>query len=75
MSKVTNFFKPFLKLFEAQQLTEQITKKELDYTAGIESKETNPDRLLNETGRDVTLYDLMLMDDRIKFSINLSLSQ
>lgn len=69
--KISNAFKQLLTFMRPAELSEPIVKKDLDYFAGIESEETNPDRLLNDTGRDVRLYDLMLMDDRIRFSVNL----
>lgn len=71
MPKLTEYLAPFLRLFKDESIQQDIVKKSLDRWAGLETEEQNPDRLLNETGRNITLYDSMLMDDRIDFALQL----
>jgi SPP1 gp7 family putative phage head morphogenesis protein len=51
--------------------TEQVLTKTLDYNAGLESELENPDSLLENKSKDLTFYDTLLNDDKIKSSIEL----
>jgi SPP1 gp7 family putative phage head morphogenesis protein len=66
---LTNFFKPIINA--ASNLTGQILRHSLETTAGIEVEEHNPDAFLEKKGKDLTFYDTMLLDDRIKFVTDL----
>lgn len=67
---IKEIFKPLIT--SIRDLTSrQILTKSLEYSAGIESELQNPDRILNTRNKDLTLYDLMLMDDKIKSSLEL----
>ena len=49
----------------------QILEKALDRAAGIETQQENPDKLLLDLGKQLDLYDVILLDDRVNFSHNL----
>ena len=63
------FFKPLLNILKKSNKT--IVPKELDYVSGLEVREQNPDELINSKGKDLTLYDTMLLDDVISSTIEL----
>lgn len=68
----SHIFSPLLKLFK--KITpdrEIILRKELDYLSGAETRLENPDALITEKGKDLTLYDTMLLDDVIYSTIEL----
>lgn len=53
-------------------LTKDIFRKELELASGLEIQQENPDTLLRDTGdRELAIYDLMLLDDRVSMAINL----
>lgn len=69
-----NFWTPLLSL--SKQISNKpdlkpILKKSLDYNAGLEYQLTNPDTLLENKNKDLTFYDTMMLDDRIKSIIEL----
>ena len=54
-------------------LQTQILDKDLDYESGIEFPLQNPDKLLDDKGKDLTLYDTMMGDDRVKSIVELKI--
>ena len=50
---------------------EQIFKEDLELHAGLKYKLENPDTLISDKNTDLTLYDKMLSDDKIKSTIEL----
>lgn len=52
----------------------EILKKSMEIVAGLESELRNPDALLNKKNVDLTLYDTLMLDDTIKFVIDLKKS-
>lgn len=52
-------------------LTKKILTKSLDYYSGIETKLQNPDRVITDNNKDLKLYDLMLLDDKIKNTLDI----
>ncbi len=61
----------FLQFAEPDGLTKDIVKKELDFNAGLDYQERNPDKLLMDKGKDIQLYDTMMFDDVISGTINI----
>lgn len=58
---------PLLDILSGQKsLVEPIIKKSLDFTSGLENELQNPDPFLREKRKDVSFYDEMLTDDRIR---------
>ena len=51
--------------------TQQILTKTLDFSAGLETQLENPDILLENKSKDLTFYDTLMNDDKIKSSIEL----
>lgn len=52
-------------------IQKQILEKSLDYVSGLETEQQNPDKLLDDKNKDLTLYDLLLNDDKINGTINM----
>jgi SPP1 gp7 family putative phage head morphogenesis protein len=67
---VKQFFQPIISATR-DFITKNILTKALDYNSGLEYKLQNPDRILGTTNKDLTLYDLMLMDDKIKNTLEI----
>jgi SPP1 gp7 family putative phage head morphogenesis protein len=67
---IKELFTPLLKTFKIS-LQKEILEKSLDRTAGLELKQINPDQLLNDKGFDLSIYDTMLLDDRVSMATNL----
>jgi SPP1 gp7 family putative phage head morphogenesis protein len=67
---IKSHFKSLLKTLKSSQ-SKQILTKSLDRSAGLELQQINPDQLLNDRGYDLSLYDTMLLDDRVSMATNL----
>jgi hypothetical protein len=68
-----NYIKPYINIFKlnsqpivSEGLREKYLTKTLDYSAGIEYELENPDTLLEDKSQDLTLYDTIFRDDKIK---------
>jgi SPP1 gp7 family putative phage head morphogenesis protein len=73
LNKPRDFFYPILSLFRNSAFPDQseILKKNLERNYGLEYELENPDTLLEDKGKDVTFYDKIMLDDRIKSIIEL----
>jgi len=69
-SKLKDILMPVL-LATRSGLQKQVLDKSLDYVSGLESPLINPDKLLNDKGKNLQLYDTMMLDDRISSIVNL----
>ena len=52
-------------------IQKEILNRSLEETSGLEMPLRNPDALLEQKSETLRLYDTMILDDRIKFSIDL----
>lgn len=52
-------------------IKQQILNRDTSITAGLETQLRNPDKLLHDKNQTLELYDKMMLDGRIKFSIEL----
>jgi len=62
--------KPLVRTIQSP-IQKQILNRALEEAAGLEMPLRNPDALLDEKSETLRLYDTMMLDDRIKFSIDL----
>ena len=69
LKRIRNLFK--LKETKQPIPSKKILKKTLDYSSGLEYQLENPDSLLTNKGKDLTFYDTMMLDDKIKGTIEL----
>jgi len=71
LDQIKTFYAPLLRAFKGAPIEKQIFEQSLVTASGFESKRENPDKLLENLSRTVTLYDIMLLDDRIKMALEL----
>ena len=73
--RLQSYLQPFLNLFKdnipTKPPTEEILKKDLDYSSGMESELENPDSLLENKSKDLRFYDTLVSDDKVKSCIEL----
>jgi SPP1 gp7 family putative phage head morphogenesis protein len=68
---IASRFKELVSTFKPS-LTKQIFTKNLEYDSGMEIQQENPDELIWGKGdRELRIYDMMLLDDRVSMAINL----
>jgi len=66
---IKDIFKPILETMQGK--SRDVLEKEMDYASGAESPLINPDKFLEEKGKDLRFYDVMMMDDRISMVLNM----
>jgi SPP1 gp7 family putative phage head morphogenesis protein len=52
-------------------ITDDLMRKSLDYNAILDFRLRNPDQLLLDNGKNIRLYDEMMLDDAINSTINI----
>ncbi len=68
MKSIVEFFNPIINTIKDIGL-KALEQRGLEEAAGLESAEMNPDDFLDKKGKDLTFYDAMMKDDRIKLAI------
>jgi SPP1 gp7 family putative phage head morphogenesis protein len=63
-------FKPIISATR-DLTTKSILTKALDFNSGIESQLQNPDKMLTANNKDLTLFDTMLLDDKIRNTLEI----
>ena len=71
MTLLQSLSQPQLQILQKQPIGREILEKDLDRVSGMEIQRENPDELITELGKDLGIYDKMMFDDRINFSIAL----
>jgi hypothetical protein len=71
LGSIYSFIQEGLSLLKSAPGPQEILKRWLDISSATESKLENPDTLLNNLGERVDIYDLMMLDDRVNFGVNL----
>jgi len=66
---IQQLFKPLINISRSQD--KDYLTRNLPEAAGLEHEYMNPDAMLDKKGKDLTFYDIMLLDDVIKSTIDL----